>query len=394
MVETQETLTQRFNVLEEAILNIIEEGPTDLKSQIRYWELTRKQNVLLFYSKKEGYNKLGLQPVPAPAVSEYNAKQAIQMQLLLTSLSKSQFANETWTLQDCSAELINTQPKDCFKKRGFTVEVWYDHEKEKAFPYTNWKDIYYQDAQEQWHKVEGKVDANGLYFDELNGDRVYFQYFGADSHKYGSTGEWTVHYRNATIVSSSSSNGRFGHQPKDTSEQPSTSRYSETPTQKRRREPEEVDSTTSSTATASSTSPSLRNRRRGGQQGERGTVPKRRRVESPERTSAPTASEVGSGHRLPPRQGLGRLQRLQIEARDPPILILKGSSNNLKCFRNRIKSCNWFINSSNVWRWLGHGCTKSRMLLAFESPLQRDRFIKHVKLPKDTSYAYGSLDSL
>lgn len=392
MVETQATLTQRFNALEEAILNIIEEGPTDLKSQIKYWELIRKQNVLLYYCKKEGINKLGLQPVPIPAVSEYNAKQAIHMMILLTSLSKSQFVNERWTLQDCSAELINTQPKDCFKKDGYTVDVWYDHDRDKAFPYTNWTSIYYQDNNEQWQKVEGKVDANGLYFDEPNGDRVYFTLFEAAADTYGNTGEWTVHYRHTTIVSSSSSNGRPGHS-KAYIDEPTTSRNTETPAAKRRRPIEEADSSTSS-ASCSSTSPSLRTRRRGGEQGERTPVPKRRRAESPGGSAAPSPSEVGTRHRLPPRQSHGRLQRLQEEAWDPPILILKGSANTLKCFRNRIKDYNWFYKSSNVWRWLGHGCIQSRMLLAFESTAQRERFLSHVKLPKHTSYAYGSLDSL
>lgn len=392
MVETQETLTQRFNALQEEILNIIEEGPTDLQSIIKFWQLSRKENVILYYARKENYTTLGLQPVPALAVSEYKAKEAIQIQLLVTSLSKSAYAAETWTLQDCSAELLNTQPKNCFKKAGYSVDVWFDHDKDKAFPYTNWKYIYYQDASDEWHKVNGKVDANGLYYDEINGDRVYFTLFEADSAKYGLTGEWTVHYENTTVVSSSSSNRRIGQSQKSVDS--TSSRDSSTPSPKRRRITQEADSATPSTSTDSAATVSLRAGGRRQQRKPTSTLPKRRRTRSPERSAAPTPSEVGTGHRLPPRQGLGRLQRLQAEAWDPYLLILKGPSNNLKCWRNKVKLQNWFRDSSNVWRWLGPETTQSRMLLAFDSTIQRERFLLHVKLPKNTTFAYGSLDSL
>lgn len=54
----------------------------------------------------------------------------------------------------------------------------------------------------------------------------------------------------------------------------------------------------------------------------------------------------------------------------------------------------YVIASSNVWRWLGDGFTQSRMLLAFESAENRQRFVNFTKLPKYTTYAFGNLDSL
>lgn len=394
-METQETLTERFNALQDAILNLIEEGPTDLRSQITYWELNRKEHVILYYARKSGYTRLGLQPIPTPAVSEYNAKQAIQMHLLLKSLYKSPFAAETWTLTDCSAELINTVPKNCFKKNGYTVEVWFDNDKSKAYPYTNWEHIYYQDTADKWHKVEGKVDANGLFYDEINGDRVYFMLFTSDAEKYGVTGEWTVYYRNTSIVSSSSSSRRAADSTK--TYEPSTSRDSETPSTSGRSAQARVRaSATSTTAQPTRTSPAnIRDRGRG--QGERSSpLPKRRRIarESTDGVDSPTPSEVGTRHRLPPTKNLGRLQRLQAEARDPFVLLLKGPANNLKCWRNRIPTQNICFTCSNVWRWLGEGYTQSRMLVAFDSETQRQRFLQTVKLPKNTSFAYGNLASL
>lgn len=387
-------MTERFDALQDAILNMIEAGATDLASQIQYWDLVRKENVLLYYAKKSGYKSLGLQPTPMPAVSEYNAKQAIKIQMLLKSLMTSAYASETWTLTDTSAELLNTQPKDCFKKHGYTVEVWYDNDKDKAFPYTNWTAIYYQDENGNWHKTEGDVDENGLFYRETNGDVVYFQLFEPDAEKYGSTGEWTVHFKNSTIVSSSSFAKRYPEQHKRKRDQPTTSRDTASSSQDitdGRLQREAVSST--------SENADLRSRGRGEQQGELPTTAKRRRAVQPQLLSNPAAGDVGTRHRSAPRTGLSRLQRLQIEAWDPPILIVKGHPNSLKCWRNRLKTTAnslLYTYSSTVWKWIGDGNSPlgSRMLLAFESETQRRRFLQVVKPPKGTVFALGSLDSL
>lgn len=384
-------------MLQEEILSIYEEGANDLHSQIKYWGLVRQENVLLYYARKNGYNRLGLQPTPTPAVSEYHAKQAIHIQILLKSLLKSPYATERWTLPDTSAELLNTAPKDCFKKKGYTVDVWFDHVPSKAFPYTNWKEIYYQDDKEQWHKVEGKVDDNGLYYDEIRGDRVYFVLFGPDAEKYGETGEWTVKYDSTTIVSTSSSSGRTSKATATTAttisnpEQPSTSRYTPPKPQSPRRPQREI--------LVSSSTEELNVRGGRGGERERSPVPKRRRTEStePQRSAVPTPGEVGSRHRSAPRSGVSRLQRLQIEAWDPPLIILKGPANTLKCFRNRQKvNSGLFKCTSTVWKWIGDSpfSENSRMLICFNTVAQRTLFLQTVRLPKHTSYALGSLDSL
>lgn len=157
-----EWLTDRFNAVQEALLNLIEQGAQDLESQIQYWSYVRKENVMMYYARKEGQTRIGLQPLPMLAVSEYNAKQAIQMVLMLKSLQKSPYASELWTLQDASAELINTPPKNCFKKQPYTVEVYFDNNKNNTYTYINWDFIYYQDSEDRWHRVPGLVDYNGL----------------------------------------------------------------------------------------------------------------------------------------------------------------------------------------------------------------------------------------
>nr|UOV22678.1 E2 [Human papillomavirus] len=385
-METQGTLTARFNALQDAILTLYEEGHTDLQSQIDYWELVRKEQVLLYYARKEGYTRLGLQPTPTPVVSEYNAKEAIKISLLLKSLLKSKYAKEQWTLPETSAELLNTEPKNCFKKSGYTVEVLYDNNENNAVAYTNWDFIYYQDSNDIWHKVNGRVDIDGLFYEEINGDRVYFGLFEPDSQRYGVTGTWTVKYKNTTISSSDSS---FRHPSSDVedSERPGPStRDTETPTQS-------ITTRGSETSPISSTTSHIR-LRRGGEQRERGT--KRRRVVSPGRQSVPSPGEVGSRLRSTPRSGLSRLQRLQEEARDPPIIIVEGPANSLKCWRNRLpRYSTLYLFCTTVFKWIGDGlCSQSRMLISFHNEQQRYSFLEAVKLPKHSSYAYGALNKL
>ena len=151
-------------------MNLYESEPHTLDEQIEVWENIRKQNILLFYGRKEGFKNFGLQPIPSLAVSEYKAKEAIQQVILLKSLKNSAYAREEWSLVDTSAELIHTPPRNTFKKQPYIVEVHYDNNPQNAFPYTNWDVLYVQDEHDNWFKTEGKVDVNGLFYEDLNGD--------------------------------------------------------------------------------------------------------------------------------------------------------------------------------------------------------------------------------
>ena len=197
-----ESLVARFDALQEEILTHIESGNTTLESQIKYWENVRKENAIMHYARKQGLTKLGLQPLPSLLASEYNAKQAIQIQLTLLSLLKSPYASEPWTLPEVSAELINTPPQNVLKKGGYDVTVWFDDDRNNTMVYTNWTALYYQDANEIWHKVKGEVDYNGLFFTDHTGERAYFTLFSTDAERYSQTGLWTVHFKTQVISSS------------------------------------------------------------------------------------------------------------------------------------------------------------------------------------------------
>lgn len=374
-------------------MTLYEQSPKDLQSQIQHYKLLRKENVLQYYARKEGYTRLGLQYLPALKVSEHQAKQAIKMSLVLESLANSQYADEEWTLNDTSADLFSSPPPNCFKKGSYEVTVWFDQDPENAFPYISWSYIYYQDENEQWHKVKGKVDYNGLYFDELNGDRTYYILFEKDSGRYGNTGTWTVNYQNQQILPSVTSSTRRSI-PGSPEKQRGESDTSKTQKKTGGGTIQQEESGPSSTTGAPE---SGRRRRRGEQQGERPS--KRRRGAQGNGTSDfVSPREVGKNHRSLPRTGLGRIERLKEEAKDPPILIIKGCSNSLKCWRYRCnqKSDKYYTYISTVFKWLGHDSDleESRLLVAFENVDQRTAFMKNVTLPKNASMSIGSLETL
>lgn len=397
-------MTDRFDALQEALLTLYEEAPTDIDSQIKHWDIVRQENIILYYCRKEGISRLGMHIIPALQVSEYKAKEAIQMLIYLRSLKKSQFSNEEWTLTHTSAELFHTEPKNTFKKQGYHVEVWYDNQESKAIIYPNWEFIYYQDAEDKWHKTRGEVDYDGLYFREDNGDTTYFVLFYPEAQKYGETGMWTVRFKQQILSTPVTSSSRKLSRPFEVGE-PSTSEHTKTgekdqPFQRQ----QQATGQPESPAKPSSTTTELRRRRTDRRERREGeprpqSTRKRRRADTSGVSSAPSPEQVGSRHRLVEGSYHTRLGRLQAEAWDPPIIIVQGASNTLKSWRRRysIKYHHYFTQSSTVWSWVGDVTDKThkgRMLIAFQNNEQRESFLRNVKLPKGSSAAFGSLNAL
>lgn len=355
----------------------------------------------MYYGRQEGYKSFGLQQLPTLQVSEYNAKIAISIGLLLKSLAKSPYAHEKWSLSDTSAEVILTPPKNCFKKGGFTVEVQYDNDPQNISVHTNWNHIYYQDLEERWHKVPGDVDHNGLFYKDHLGEIVYFHLFSPDADLYSKTGQWIVKFKNTTIssiVTSSSKQSTSGYSARHSAVSSRCSSPEEGPSTRR---PKTSSQESSGCSPSSSSVGSGRRRKQREPESQRdsgGNSRKRRRSIS----LGVAAEEVGQRHRSVPREGLSRLERLTEEARDPPLILLKGSANNLKCWRFR---CNnryghLFSKISSVFRWIDdynnndENYLASRLLIAFTDTLQRQRFLSTVTFPRGTSYALGNCDSL
>ncbi|WBM84101.1 E2 protein [human papillomavirus 215] len=381
----QRDLTERLDALQNALSDLIEADPTDLDSIIQYYYLLRKFHVLEYYCKKEGYSNLGFHHIPATRVSEQNAKSAIEMGLVLKSLKQSAYATEQWTLRDTSSDLFMSPPRQCFKKGGFEVTVWFDDKEENAFPYINWSYIYYQDEDDNWHKTEGLVDYDGLYYVDQEGNKSYFLLFYEDSTRYGNTKMWSVHYKNEHIYLPSSS--RRARATKDPAGADTSARTTESPPADRRSPPE----TTQGGAGPRQRVPTLRRRRGRGE----GKPSKRQRVAGGG-SAVPSPEDVGRSHRSVARTNLTRLERLQAEAGDPALILLRGPANTLKCWRYRWHSKFGNPTISSVFKWVTQtdNTQDGRMLLAFKSVTERQHFLDIAHFPKGTSWALGALDAL
>lgn len=419
-----------YDSLQEQILTLIEENRTDLNSQLQYWNLERKVQAVLYYAKREGHRHLGLQQVPAAIASEYKGKQAIALTLLLKSLAKSPFASETWTLGDTGAELVlATEPKNTFKKQGYEVTVFFDNDRNNSYPYTNWDRIYYQDERNNWIVTPGLVDYNGMFYVEADGTQAYFILFADNANRFGNTGQWTVQYKNKTIYPPVTSSRHSGGTAEEAIVIDSGSDRSESPAGRPESPVRERSIPTSkSTQQAAGASPSEREKEarvgRGLGQGEQRSEPPvkkaradssqtgRSRRPSPRRRgrrgrgggggrgggSPVSPEEVGENHQTVATRGLDRLERLQAEARDPPIISVQGHPNTLKCWRNRLpKVKEYYTNATTVFRWVLHNRSadqQGRVLISFANATQRHRFLCNVKIPKNCTYTFGSLNEL
>lgn len=193
-----ENLSERFNVLQDQLMNIYESAAETLESQIEHWQILRKEAVLLYFARRKGVTRIGYQPVPTLAVSEAKAKEAIGMVLQLQSLQKSEYGTEPWSLVDTSAETYRSAPENYFKKGPMPIEVIYDKDADNANLYTMWKFVYYVDEDDNWHKSESGVNHTGLYFMQGN-FRHYYVLFADDARKYSATGHWEVKVNKETV---------------------------------------------------------------------------------------------------------------------------------------------------------------------------------------------------
>lgn len=453
-----DTLSDRFNALQENLMDIYESGRDDLETQIMHWQLLRQEQILFHYARKNGVMRLGYQPVPPLATSEAKAKDAIGMVILLESLQQSAYGKESWTLTQTSLETVRSLPANCFKKGPQNIEVMFDNDPENLMVYTAWSFIYYQTVDDTWNKVEGHVDYYGAYYFE--GDlKVYYIQFEGDAARFSKTGRWEVHVNKDTIFAPVTSSSPAAGEGTDgaasvhtVSGSPLARGFSTTSVSTRKRTPprryrRKASSPTTTAARQKRQGEDTATRRsrstsRGKQATSRGGDRRRRRRErsySRDTSSSPdrgrggrsrggpeTRSQsrslsrsrsrsrsrgsssrggvapdaVGKSVRTVGRDHSGRLKRLLDEARDPPVIVLRGDANKLKCYRYRAKKKhgNLVKYYSTTWSWVGGSTNdrigRSRMLLAFQSNTERELFLKAMKLPPGVDWSLGHLDEL
>lgn len=440
-----ETLSARFTVLQEKLMDIYESGVEDLDTQIQHWQLLRQEQIIYHYARRHGVTRLGYQPVPSLASSEAKAKDAISMVLLLESLKKSKYADEQWTLAQTSLEAVRSPPADCFKKGPKNIEVVFDGDPENLMSYTVWTYIYYLTDEDIWEKVEGHVDYTGAYYYEGK-LKVYYLKFENDAKRYGVTGLWEVHVNKDTVFTPVTSStppvgdstdsasraalpepstsvsperppsqtarryGRKASSPSTTSRRQRKGQRETTGTQRRRKSRSRSRSTNRggrdtrrSSSRGSSVSPTRGRRRGGGNSRRRGPVTRSRSRSLSRASSAGggiSPDKVGTAVRSVGRQSGGRLTRLLADAADPPVILLRGDANTLKCYRYRFrkKHAGGFRFVSTTWSWIGDASNdrigRSRMLLAFYSESQREKFIQTMKLPTGVEWSLGQFDDL
>ncbi|UJQ88222.1 E2 protein [Molossus molossus papillomavirus type 2] len=403
-----ENLRARLDQVENRQLDIYEKESADLSDQIEYWELVKEEHLILFAARRTGIQRLGHKVVPNLQVSEQNAKKAIEMVLVLKSLAQSPFAAERWTLRDTNRDLYETPPQYCFKKGGSHVHLLLSDDPDNMIELTAWEHIYCQNEDGTWYKKRGMIDYKGLFYEDADRIRFYYYDFASEAARHGSN-SYEIYYKDMIVTLNTqpvftSTRSQQIHQPQQTKKRSADAAAQErtSPSKRPRRggrrgrlqsdiinPPSSPPKTRSATHTQGS---SHRLRGRGGTL--RGGDIRRRG----EGESGVAPGEVGSAHQTPQRRPLSRVGHLLQEARDPPVIVLAGEPNSLKCLRYRIrqKHREFYTHISTNFKWVGGGKGQgsSRMILAFESSQQRKAFEERASFPASIRHFHGNFDQL
>ncbi|QBN12682.1 E2 protein [Equus asinus papillomavirus 2] len=393
-----ETLRQRLDAVQEKLMTLLEEGNCDLSSQIAYWQTVRKENVLLYYARDKGISRLGLQMVPHTTVSQAQAKQAIHMELVLTSLQTSAHAGERWTLSDCSWERWLQPPINCLKKDPVIVEVIYDGDSENANWYTLWGLIYYQNPEGQWLCSTGHCDYTGLYYED-EGHKRYYVHFIDDAARYSKTRTWEVRCRNQTFlpsvpVTSTSLRSPPGSDLPDgvpeggPGESPRPGALAASPAEppkKRYRPPADGVSSTGISGGLRGSADWCRRKLRRTAAPTWVPPPLSQAFEDPQGSLSQAG---GASPRADTTTGRDtETEAPPLEAAFAPIVIFQGGSNQCKCYRWRLKKRHrtLFVGITTTYFWTGDKGKKrvgnARLMVTFSSDLQRRLLLATVPPP-------------
>ncbi|QYW06036.1 E2 protein [Papillomaviridae sp. Seabass_c17043] len=114
---------------------------------------------------------------------------------------------------------------------------------------------------------------------------------------------------------------------------------------------------------------------------------KKKHTEKPQSEHRTQSGPVpGSSKHLLGREGHG-LSRLLAEAKDPPVLEFRGTTNVLKGFRRRVKEhySHMIQGSTSTYHWgLSHHVAECYMMISFDTPQMRSEFLKkcHLSIPE------------
>nr|BAL41315.1 regulatory protein E2 [Human papillomavirus type 90] len=378
-----ETLASRLNACQEKLLELYETDSDQLQDQIMHWQLVRLENVIMYKAREAGMLHLNHQVVPVQLIAKAKACKAIEMQLALKTLLKSPYGTEPWTLRDTSQEMWDAAPKQCWKKKGYTVDVKFDGEDTKTMCYTCWRYIYVQSGDDDtWTKVSGHVDHAGLYFTH-EGTRVTYVRFAQEAQTYGNTGTWEVHVGGQLIYDAFDSSVSSTQ---DTDQEPlSSTRPTDPPYT------DEPDATNPAQVLGPASPhvppPHKRQRLGHGYQHPDSTEDRIQRL-----------ARDNTGDQCNPDSAK---QHGNIRVGDSaPVTHLRGDPNKLKCLRYRLhkhKSV-LFSKATSTWRWSTCSNTTNEksafVTLWHDSAEQRANFLATITLPKDIEAVLGYMTML
>lgn len=376
-----ETIAKHLDACQEQLLELYEENSNDLRQHIQHWKCVRHENVLLHKARQMGLSHIGLQVVPPLQVSQTKGHEAIEMQMTLETLLKSEFGMESWTLQDTSFEMWLTPPKRCLKKQGKTVEVKYDCNADNTMHYVLWKYIYVYDTEkEKWVKVPGMVDCYGLYY-MVGGYKTYYVNFEKEAKKYGKTLQWEVCYDSTVICSPAS--------------------VSSTVQEVSIAGPTSYSTTTLAQATCAVSS-SVREECLQAPPHKRQRGPSQSAAKNQNTSSIVCHTDCGTldseNNNINNNNYSSNNERNNSYCTATPIVQLQGDSNNLKCFRYRLHSNykDLFVLASSTWHWTASSnSTKTAIVtLTYVNEQQREQFLNTVKIPTTITYKLGFLQLL
>nr|BCU08878.1 E2 protein [human papillomavirus 67] len=333
-----EEISTRLNAVQEKILDVYEANKKDLCTQIEHWRLRRIECALYYKAKEMGLARIGHQVVPPMSVTKAKACQIIELQMALQTLNETQYSNDEWTLQSTSLELWLCEPKKCLKKKGETVTVQYDNDKENTMEYTSWNEIYIV-KDSVWTVVVGKVDYMGLYY-IYETEKTYYVKFETDAKKYSKQNIWEVHVGAQVIVCP-------------------TSMFSN-----------EI-STTEVAA----------------------RIPHATETYTPATTACTKEKQAPAKRRRPDVPDFCNNSRSVCAPNTAPIVHLKGDPNSLKCLRYRLK-CNTdlYCHMSSTWHWTSGKHTKTKeaiVTVTYASETQRQQFLNSVRIPPTVQIVCG-----
>nr|ALJ32668.1 early protein E2 [human papillomavirus 30]ALJ32675.1 early protein E2 [human papillomavirus 30] len=372
-----ETLCQRLDACQEKILDCFENDSKKIEDHIVYWKAVRHENVVLYKARQNNITKLRHQVVPCLQVCKAKACVAIEIQMALESLYKTEYKVEEWTLKDVCENMWHTAPKQCFKKSGKRIEVWFDGKKDNRTEYVVWQWVYYC-GDNGWTKVPSVVDYKGIYYVH-DGNKVYYTDFNDEAVKYGYKGTWEVHMGNESIYcpDSVSSTLRSNVSPVETVFEYNTYNTYQTPT---------TSTPVGANEAASSARPG-----------------KRPRTTEPDSTDTTRQSAARESHanrvntnNTNNRQCLGGATCYNTEVdggyKTTPVVHLKGEPNRLKCLRYRCqKHKHLFVNISSTYHWTNTHTEYSYITVVYKDETQRANFLNVVKIPPSIQIVMGHM---